>query len=126
MRVLIVEDDAMNIELLALRLGALECEVLVAKTAEEGRELASTRAPELILVDLKLENDVQNGMQLVKWLHEAPETKGIPVIVHSVFVSHPSDAPEALPLADGYLPKPFQFLELKGLVESVRAAKQRA
>lgn len=123
MNVLLIEDDAANIELMTLRLEALECRVEVAKTAQAGLEAAQSGHPDLILVDLKLDHDPNAGVELVKALRNLPATAQIPVVIHSIFVAHPADAPEALPLAQGYLPKPFRFLDLKNMVEEFRAAK---
>jgi CheY-like chemotaxis protein len=104
-----------------LRLEALECQVEVATTAAGGLAMAIEVQPDLVLVDLMLEHDANAGIELVKALHANPATKSLPLVIHSIFVSHPADAPEALPLAQGYLPKPFRFLDLKKLVDEFRA-----
>ena len=103
-----------------LRLEALACQVEVATSAEEGLEKASAGQPSLVLVDLKLDHDAHAGIELVKALHAHPETGHLPLVIHSIYVSHPADAPEALPLAQGYLPKPVRFLDLKKLIEEFR------
>jgi CheY-like chemotaxis protein len=120
-RILLIEDDHANIELMRLRLEALECQVDVATTAAAGLAMAIEGQPDLVLVDLKLEHDANAGIELVKALHANPATKALPLVIHSIFVSHPADAPEALPLAQGYLPKPFRFLDLKKMVDEFRA-----
>ena len=123
MKILLIEDDPSNIELMRLRLEALECAVAVATTANEGMDKAHREQPDLILLDLKLDHDPNAGVDLVKRLQADPETKDIPVVIHSIFVTHPAEATEALPVAKGYLPKPFRFLDLKHMVEEFKAAR---
>lgn len=61
-RILVVDDDpAVRLMLLQL-LGAAGYEVLSAATFEEGRELADTAHPDLLLVDIRLSQF--NGLQL--------------------------------------------------------------
>lgn len=121
MRVLVIEDDATSQELLKLRLEALDCEVMVSKTAAEGLDLAVSAKPDLIITDLKLDGMLTQGVSVVDTLRSDPATAGIPLIVHSIFVAHPADMPEALPKADGYLLKPFKFQDLKDILASVQA-----
>jgi two-component system response regulator PilR (NtrC family)/two-component system response regulator AtoC len=120
-KILLIEDDASNIELMRLRLESLECDVVVATNPDDGMAAALNDRPDLILADLKLGDDPTAGIVLVQALHSRLETRDIPLVIHSIYVTHPTDAPEALPLAQGYLPKPFKFLDLKNLVESFRA-----
>lgn len=122
-KILLIEDDFSNIELMRLRLDALACEVEVATNAADGMAMAVAGQPDLVLIDLKLDHDVHAGVELVKSLRANPVTAALPLVIHSVFVSHPADAPEALPLAQGYLPKPFRFLDLKNLVDEFRLGK---
>lgn len=121
MRVLVIEDDATSQELLKLRLEALDCDVVLAETAEDGLALASSAEPDLIITDLKLDGLLNKGVTVVDTLRADPKTSHIPLIVHSIFVSHPADMPEALPKADGYLLKPFKFQDLKSVLDAVKA-----
>jgi CheY-like chemotaxis protein len=53
-RVLVVEDNAINLELTVALLEREECEVLVAETADVALRLARTARPDLILMDVQL------------------------------------------------------------------------
>jgi DNA-binding response OmpR family regulator len=53
-------------------------------------------------------------------LRDNPATFGVPVVIHSIFVTDSADLPDGLPRAEGYLPKPFQFAELRARVERFR------
>jgi CheY-like chemotaxis protein len=91
--ILLIEDDPASIELMRLRLEALDCQVDVATTADEGMAKAVSGHPDMILVDLKLDHNVSAGIELVKALHQHAATKDIPLVIHSIYVSHPGDAP---------------------------------
>ena len=122
MKVLVIEDDPANQELLRLRLEALNCRVSLARTAADGLRMATTMAPELIFLDLRLEHDLLAGVGLLTALRADAATAEVPVVVHSVFVNDPSDLPEGLPAAQAHLSKPFKFQELKAIVERFRPA----
>lgn len=53
-RILVIEDNAINLELMRYLLGAFGHEVLGAADAEQGMELAHTAAPDLIVCDIEL------------------------------------------------------------------------
>ncbi|MFN3431563.1 MAG: two-component system response regulator [Candidatus Sericytochromatia bacterium] len=120
MKVLLIDDDAVNLELLRLRLEALNCHVVDAHTSADGLRLASAMAPDLIVLDMRLENEQLAGPRVLEALRDDPATFGVPVVIHSIAVAEPGDRPAGLPPAEGYLPKPFQFAELRALVERYR------
>ena len=53
-RVLVVEDNAANLELIVALLEQERCEVLVAGTADAGLQIARTARPDVILMDIQL------------------------------------------------------------------------
>lgn len=120
MRVLVIDDEPNNVDLLAFRLEALGCDVATAETPSEGLRLAIDWQPALIVADLKLDNEIESGIALARTLREHPVTSKIPLVIHSVFVSHPSEAPDDLPPAEAFLSKPFRFQELETLIETFR------
>lgn len=122
MKVLLIEDDPANQELLRLRLEALNCRVLAARTSQDGLKLAASMEPELIFLDMRLEQEQLAGAHVLRTLRADPATEAVPVVIHSIFVNDPTDLPEGLPSANGYLPKPFKFADLKAIVESFRPA----
>ncbi|MFP5502935.1 MAG: response regulator [Candidatus Sericytochromatia bacterium] len=124
MRVLIVEDDPHSQELLVMRLEAMGCEPLPASGIDEAFDLAVARRPHMILLDLKLNEGTGSsgfeGVQLLGRLREHAETAEIPVVIHSIFVRHPAEAPAPIPRVDGFLFKPFKFDDLRELVDQHR------
>lgn len=125
MHVLVIEDDEASIELLTLRLEGLGCEVQAARDPEAGLAMAAAAKPALMIVDLKMDHDPGRGIALVNQLKADPVLGGVPLVVHSVYVAHPSEAPAALPVVEGYLPKPFKLAELRALVDRFRGRAER-
>jgi CheY-like chemotaxis protein len=123
-KVLLVEDDHHNVELMRVRLEQLGCEAVVAGTADEALMEAREERPALAIVDLKLWGDELGGFRVIERLREAPETAGMTLIVHSVYVTHLSDMPAALPEVDGILPKPFTMKQLALLIEGARVLQR--
>jgi two-component system, cell cycle response regulator DivK len=77
-RLLYVEDNEMNRDMLSRRLQRRGFDVLIAGDGEQGVAMAAAEKPDLILMDMSL--PVLNGWQAARRLKAAPETKGIPVI----------------------------------------------
>ncbi|MFN3431899.1 MAG: response regulator [Candidatus Sericytochromatia bacterium] len=119
MQILIIEDFEGDIELLVSRLKAIGCGVLVARNAEDGLRMAKTEKPALILTDLNLGAGIEEGIEMISDLRADPETASIPLIIHSVFVSRSGDMGLASAQADGFLPKPYKFMDLAKLVQKL-------
>jgi CheY-like chemotaxis protein len=77
--VLIVDDDAKSVELTAVKMKDMATTVLRAYGGREAIEVARTRGPDLIVLDLMMPE--VSGFDVVKALHEDPKTAGIPIIV---------------------------------------------
>ena len=77
-RLLIVEDNAMNRDMLSRRLIKRGYEVDMAVDGEEGLAMARSAPPALILMDMSLPG--LDGWEATRQLKTMPETRGIPVI----------------------------------------------
>jgi two-component system, cell cycle response regulator DivK len=77
-KILIIEDNPLNMELAADLLNAAGYEVLQATTAERGIQLARSLLPDLILMDTSLPG--MDGLQAIRILKSEPATEKIPVI----------------------------------------------
>jgi two-component system, cell cycle response regulator DivK len=77
-RLLYVEDNEMNRDMLSRRLRRRGFEVLIAADGEQGVAMATAEKPDLILMDMSL--PVLDGWEATRRLKAAPDTKGIPVI----------------------------------------------
>lgn len=103
--ILIVEDNALNLELAAELLTAAGYEVQQACTAEEGLRLARAGAPALILMDLRLPGI--NGYDALRQLRADAATARIPTIALTAQAMK-GDQEAALEAGfDAYIPKPI-------------------
>ena len=76
--VLIVEDNQLNRELLRDWLEAEAYEVWPAADLKTSYEVFAKRLPDIVLLDINLGKD--NGLDLLAWMRQKPETRDIPVI----------------------------------------------
>ena len=77
-RVLYVEDNEMNRDMLSRRLQRRGFEVLIAADGEQGVSLAAAERPDLILMDMSL--PVLDGWEATRRIKAAPDTQRIPII----------------------------------------------
>lgn len=105
--ILIVEDEPQMLRFIRASLGSHGYRLLEAATAQEATQLATTHAPELVLMDLGLPD--MDGLELTKQMREWTRT---PIIVISAR-GREDDKVLALDAgADDYLTKPFGVNEL--------------
>ena len=77
-KILLVEDDEMNRDMLSRRLIKRGYEVVIATDGQQGVTMASTEAPDLILMDMSL--PIMDGWTASRTLKDEPDTRGIPII----------------------------------------------
>jgi len=77
-KILLVEDNEMNRDMLSRRLERKGFEVVIAVNGEAGVEMASSASPDIILMDLSL--PVIDGWEATRRIKADPTTQGIPVI----------------------------------------------
>jgi CheY-like chemotaxis protein len=77
-RLLYVEDNEMNRDMLSRRLQRRGFEVLIAEDGEQGVTLAAAEKPDLILMDMSL--PVLDGWEATRRIKAAPDTRRIPII----------------------------------------------
>lgn len=77
-RILIIEDNEMNRDMLKRRLVRKGFDVLLAVDGEEGIKVATEQLPDLILMDIRLPD--MNGWDATRILKAANDTAAIPII----------------------------------------------
>jgi len=121
-RVLIVDDEVANVELLARRLEAIGCQTQVASSGERAIALAKSEQPDLILLDVMMPGI--DGWQTCRRLKSQPETADIPVI----FVTardRSEDVSKGFEVGGiDYIAKPFEPVELAARVRSAIFTKK--
>ena len=77
-RILLVEDNEMNRDMLSRRLARKGYEVLIAVDGQEGINMSVSENPALILMDMSL--PIIDGWEATRQLKGNPQTKSIPII----------------------------------------------
>jgi two-component system, cell cycle response regulator DivK len=115
-KILLVEDNDMNRDMLSRRLERKGYEILIAVDGKEGVEIAQSQRPDLILMDMSL--PVMDGWEATRQLKANPETRHIPVIALTAHAMS-GDKEKALEAGcDDYDTKP---VELPRLLEKIEA-----
>jgi CheY-like chemotaxis protein len=120
-KLLLVEDNEMNRDMLSRRLIRKGYEVVMAMDGGEAVSMASSERPDLILMDLTL--PVLNGPDATRAIKSNPETASLPIIALTAH-SMASDRELALEAGcDDYDTKPIDF---PGLLTKIEAQLQRS
>jgi CheY-like chemotaxis protein len=116
-RVLLVEDNEMNRDMLARRLARKGYSVTVALDGAQGLELAAEMAPDLILMDMSL--PVLDGWEASRRLKADPALRGIPILALTAHAMS-DDRTKALEAGcDEYDTKPVEFSRLLEKMETL-------
>jgi two-component system cell cycle response regulator DivK len=119
-RILLVEDNEMNRDMLSRRLERRGYEVIVALDGEEGVARARAELPDLVLMDMSL--PVIDGWEATRQLKAAPETATIPVIALTAHAMA-GDRERALEVGcDDFDTKPIDLPRLLSKVEALLEA----
>jgi CheY-like chemotaxis protein len=114
-KILLVEDNEMNRDMLSRRLIRKGYEVVVGEDGEKGISLAASDRPDIILMDMSL--PVIDGWEATRRIKAAPETTAIPVIALTAHAMA-SDRDKALEAGcDDYDTKPVDLPRLLGKIE---------
>ena len=119
-RVLLVEDNEMNRDMLSRRLARKGYDVLIAVDGQQGLDLAASGTPDIILMDMSL--PVIDGWEATRRLKADPALQAIPVIALTAHAMA-GDREQALGAGcDDYDTKP---IELPRLLEKIAAQLAR-
>ena len=117
MKLLLVEDNEMNRDMLSRRLLRRGYEVVMAVDGGEGVEMATSAQPDLILMDMSL--PVMNGWDATRALKADVATKAVPVIALTAHAMG-GDREKAMEAgADDYDTKPVELPRLLGKIEAL-------
>lgn len=114
-RILLVEDNEMNRDMLSRRLTRKGYEVVIAMDGGQGLAMASSTSPDLILMDMSL--PVIDGWEATRQLRAAPETHALPIIALTAHAMS-GDREKALEAGcDDYDTKPIELPRLLAKIE---------
>ena len=113
-KILIVEDDALNMKLFHDLLAVRGHTILQATDGREALELARAKRPDLILMDMQLPE--VSGLRVTKWIRDDADLGSIPVIA---VTAHVADGDEEIIRKGGcqdYISKP---ISVPGFVRTI-------
>jgi two-component system cell cycle response regulator DivK len=123
-RVLLVEDNEMNRDMLSRRLIRRGFEVSVAVDGQQGVEMAGREAPDIILMDMSL--PVLDGWEASRRLKASAGTQSIPLIALTAHAMS-GDRDRALQAGcDDYDTKPIEFPRLLEKIDRLLTAKPKS
>jgi len=104
-RVLVVEDNPVNLELVAALLESEGCGVILAETADVSLRLAAAERPDLIVMDIQLPG--MSGHDATRRLKADPATAWIPVVALTAHAMRGEEARAREAGFDAFLTKPI-------------------
>ena len=116
-KILLVEDNEMNRDMLTRRLERKGFEVVIAVDGQAGVDMATTANPDLVLMDLSL--PVMDGWEATRHIKADPAIQSIPVIA---LTAHAMAGDEQKALEAGcndYDTKPIDLKRLLGKIENL-------
>jgi CheY-like chemotaxis protein len=120
-KLLLVEDNELNRDMLSRRLERRGYTVVPAFDGPAAVEAAAREAPDMILMDMDL--PVLSGWEATQMIRKNPATAGIPVIALTAHAL-PADRERALQAGcDDYQSKPIEFAELIQKIEDLLAKR---
>jgi CheY-like chemotaxis protein len=118
-KILIVEDNEMNRDMLSRRLKKKGYDVAIAVDGEAGVDAATSETPDLVLMDLSL--PVIDGWEATRRLKANPATRDVPVIALTAHAMQ-GDEEKALDAGcDDYDTKPVNLARLIEKIERLLA-----
>ncbi len=123
-RVLLVEDNEMNRDMLSRRLVRRGFEVSVAVDGQQGVEMAASESPDIILMDMSL--PVLDGWEASRRLKASPATQAIPLIALTAHAMS-GDRDRAMQAGcDDYDTKPIEFPRLLEKIDRLLTAQTKS
>lgn len=116
-KILLVEDDEMNRDMLSRRLIKRGYEVLIATDGQQGVDMARAEFPALILMDMSL--PVMDGWTASRTLKGDPDTSAIPIIALTAHAMSGDEAKAREAGCDEFDTKPVELKRLLSKMEGL-------
>jgi len=126
-KILLVEDNEMNRDMLSRRLERKGYQIVLALDGAEGLQMARTSSPDLILMDMSL--PVIDGWEATRQLKADEATRQIPVIALTAHAMATDEEKARAAGCDDFDTKPIELPRLLGKIEALlqrRGADEQA
>ena len=119
-KILLVEDNDLNRDMLSRRLQRRGYEVLLAVDGQQAVDIALSELPSLILMDISL--PILDGYEATRRIKSEPQTQGIPILALTAHAMA-GDREKSLEAGcDDYDTKPVEFGRLVGKIQKLLVA----
>ena len=119
MKILLVEDNEMNRDMLSRRLLRRGYELVFAVDGQAAVEMALGESPRLILMDMGL--PVVDGWEATRRIKADPRTRAIPIIALTAHAMAGDEQRARQAGCDGYVAKPIDLISFRSYLERVLA-----
>jgi CheY-like chemotaxis protein len=116
-KILLVEDNEMNRDMLSRRLIRSGYEVVLALDGAQGLALAASEAPDVVLMDMSL--PVLDGWEATRLLKSDPKTRTLPVIALTAHAMAGDEAKARQAGCDDFDTKPVEYTRLLSKIEGL-------
>jgi two-component system cell cycle response regulator DivK len=121
-KILVVEDNLMNLELVSDLLEAHGYQVLQAETGRKALELAGKELPDLVLMDIQLPE--MDGLEVTRLMKENERTRHIKVIALTAHAMRGDEERAREAGCSGYIAKPINTREFAGMIKDYLGVQQ--
>ena len=115
-KILLVEDNEMNRDMLSRRLERRGYEIAIAVDGREGVDMAGAEKPDLILMDMSL--PVMDGWEATRQIKAQDSLKHIPIIALTAHAMASDEQQAREAGCDDFDTKPIELKRLLGKIES--------
>ena len=123
-KILIVEDNPQNMQLIELILRSKNYTLLEAVDGEEALDMATREQPDLILMDIQLPK--LSGLEVTRKLRQMPVFSHTPIIALTAYAMKGDEDRFLEAGCDAYLSKPICTRELPGMIDKMLQQRQKA
>ena len=120
-RILVVDDNLLNVELVRFILESAGFELSIVNDATQAVDHIRAQSPDLILMDIQLPGI--DGLELTRRLKADPETCGITVVAFTAYAMKGDETKMRAAGCDGYLSKPINVAtfadQVRGYLQAV-------
>ncbi len=117
MKILLVEDNEMNRDMLSRRLVRNGYEIVMAVDGQQAVTMATSENPDLILMDMSL--PVIDGWEATRQVKANPQTQNIPVIALTAHAMSEDEAKARAAGCDDFDTKPVDIARLVGKIQTL-------
>ena len=121
-KILIVDDEPLNVKLLAAKLPPDQYDIIKAYNGIEALQKVSEAHPNLILLDIMMPE--VNGYEVARRMKENPETRDIPIIMVTALNDREDKIKAFERGAEEFISKPVNSIELQKRIKSTLCLKQ--